>query len=105
MVLFPDSNLQSSKRRPALVVQANGLPTSLPQMVVALISSNVARWPAVSNSRSSRVALSRGTGLRADSVIMIDNLATVLNSLVDRKIGVFSDMSVVNAAIRITLNV
>jgi mRNA interferase MazF len=28
LVLFPDSNLQTAKRRPALVVQANDLGTS-----------------------------------------------------------------------------
>ena len=36
LVLFPDSNLRTAKRRPALVVQAGGLDTGLSQTVVAM---------------------------------------------------------------------
>jgi mRNA interferase MazF len=43
LVLFPDSNLRTSKRRPALIVQADGLESGLPQTVVAMITSNIAR--------------------------------------------------------------
>jgi mRNA-degrading endonuclease toxin of MazEF toxin-antitoxin module len=43
LVLFPDSNLRTSKRRPALVVQADRLGTDLPQTIVAMITSNMAR--------------------------------------------------------------
>jgi mRNA interferase MazF len=43
LVLFPDSNLRTAKRRPALVVQADALQTGLPQTIVAMISSNMAR--------------------------------------------------------------
>jgi mRNA interferase MazF len=43
LVLFPDSNLRTAKRRPALVVQANNLETQLPQTVIAMIISNMAR--------------------------------------------------------------
>ncbi len=35
LVLFPDSNLRTAKRRPALVIQANNLNTSLRQTIVA----------------------------------------------------------------------
>jgi mRNA-degrading endonuclease toxin of MazEF toxin-antitoxin module len=31
LVLFPDSNLRTPKRRPALVIQADNLATGLPQ--------------------------------------------------------------------------
>jgi mRNA interferase MazF len=41
--MFPDSNAQTAKRRPAIVDQADGLPTKLPQVIVAMISSNMAR--------------------------------------------------------------
>ena len=40
LVLFPDSNLRTSKRRPALIVQADRLDTGLPQVIVAMITSN-----------------------------------------------------------------
>ncbi len=43
LVLFPDSNLRTAKRRPALVVQADNLTTGLPQVIVALITSNLFR--------------------------------------------------------------
>ena len=33
LVLFPDSNLRTAKRRPALVVQADDLRTGLPQLI------------------------------------------------------------------------
>ncbi len=43
LVLFPDSNLRSSKRRPVLIVQADRLGADLQQTIVAMITSNMAR--------------------------------------------------------------
>jgi mRNA interferase MazF len=43
LVLFPDSNLRTSKLRPALVIQADQLDSGLPQTIVAMITSNMAR--------------------------------------------------------------
>ena len=43
LVWFPNSDLKTFKRRPALVVQADGLNTGLPQVVAAMITSNLAR--------------------------------------------------------------
>jgi mRNA interferase MazF len=37
LVLYPDSNLRTAKRRPAVVVQADNLNTGLPQIIVAMI--------------------------------------------------------------------
>ena len=101
LVLFPDSNLRTSKRRPALVIQADGLDTSLPQMVVAMISSNMDR-----GGHPSRVVVRRGSesfgesGLLTDSVIMTDNLAAVHFSEIDRAIGVIRSMTQVDGALR-----
>ena len=106
LVLFPDSNLRTAKRRPALVVQADGVLTGLPQVLAAMITSNPSR-----RGLACRVdvpmgsALSRGSGLRTDSVIMADNLATILNVHLDRVIGVLPDMSAVDAALRAILGV
>jgi mRNA interferase MazF len=36
LILFPDSNLRTAKRRPALIVQADDLRTGLAQTVVAI---------------------------------------------------------------------
>src|SRR5881227_3834427 len=71
LVLFPDSNLKTAKRRPALIVQADHLNTGLSQTIIAMISSNVARA-----GHPSRVAISLQTaeghrsGLRTESVVM-----------------------------------
>jgi len=35
LVLFPNSDLRTAKMRPALIVQADGLNTGLPQLVVS----------------------------------------------------------------------
>jgi len=102
LVLFPDSNLRTSKRRPALVVQSDTLSAGLPQTVVAMISSNMARA-----GHPSRVAVrreaARGSGLLMDSVIMTDNLATIRYSEIDRVIGSLAEMNDVDAALRATL--
>ena len=60
LVLFPNSDLQTAKRRPAPV-------------------------------------------LRPDSVVMTDNLATVLETELDSKLGSLPEMSAVNAALKHTL--
>lgn len=106
LVLFPDSNLRTAKRRPALVVQADDLKTGLPQTIVAMITSNTARA-----GHPSRVAvtkdstLGQGMGLLTDSVVMTDNLATVLHSEIDRTIGACEDLVPIDGALRHTLGV
>jgi mRNA interferase MazF len=104
LVLFPDSNLRTAKRRPALVVQADDLQTGLPQVIVAMISSNMARA-----GHPSRVTILRASahgqqmGLRTDSVIMTDNLATIAHGEVDCVIGQLADMRPVDVALCHTL--
>ena len=104
LVWFPDSNLRTLKRRPALVVQASHLATSLAQTIVAMITSNMAR----AGHRSRIVVRDRTpkaiqAGLLTDSVIMTDNLATVHLSEIDRVIGTLSPISEVDTALRATL--
>jgi mRNA interferase MazF len=104
LVLFPDSNLRTSKRRPAVVVQADQLGTDLAQTIVAMITSNMSRA-----GHRSRVIVrvasenAKRSGLLMDSVIMTDNLATVLYSEIDRVIGRFPELSELDAALRSTL--
>jgi mRNA interferase MazF len=106
LVWFPNSDLRTFKRRPALVVQADDLQTGLPQVVAAMITSNLAR-----RAHRSRVFIglkspqAQGTGLRTDSVIMTDNLATILNDAVAVKLGCLADLAEVNQALRVTLGV
>lgn len=103
LVLFPDSNLRTAKRRPALVVQADDLDTNLQQTIVAMITSNVAR-----TGHPARIAVSvnsplgKAMGLLTDSVIMTDNIATVHFGELDRSIGRCESMQPVDDALRRT---
>ena len=104
LALFPDSNLQTAKRRPVLVVQRENLDTGLAQTTVAMITSNLSRA-----GHQSRIVVSLATpegqvtGLLSDSVIMTDNLATIRDTEFDRRLGNWSDMPAVDAALRHTL--
>ena len=103
LVLFPHSNLQTAKTRPALVVQADNLQTGLPQVVVAMISSQMFRV-----GHPCRVTVPLGSpagqqsGLLSDSVVMTDNLATALDKVIDRVVGTLP-MNDVDTALRHTL--
>ena len=104
LVLFPNSNLRSTKRRPALVVQADNLNTGLPQVVVVMITSNLSRVGHPSRVFISLTAASgRQTGLISDSVIVTDNLVTVAETEVSHALGVWHDMAAVDHALRHTL--
>jgi mRNA interferase MazF len=103
LVLFPDSNLRTAKRRPALIVQADGLETRLSQTIVAMITSNLARG-GLSGRVSVRIGSVKGSGLLTDSVVMTDSLATVHYSEIDRVIGTLGEMKEVDAALRATLD-
>jgi len=95
LVPFPNSNLQSAKVRPALVIQADHLNTGLPQLVVSMISSNLARA-----GHPSRVLISPATpagrqaGLLTASVVLTDNLATIAFNAILRVIGTLPMASV-----------
>ena len=104
LALFPDSNLRTAKRRPVLVVQRDQPNSGLSQTLVAMISSNMARA-----GHPSRVTITRSSpggvrsGLRTDSVVMTDNLATLLDSEFDRVLGTCDDMVAVDVALRHSL--
>jgi mRNA interferase MazF len=89
LVLFPNSDLITAKTRPAaVVVQADNLQTGLPQIIVAMVTSQMSR-----SQHPSRLIILIGTpqgqrsGLILDSVVMTDNLATVTLSAISRFIG------------------
>lgn len=103
LVLFPDSNLRTAKRRPALVIIADDLNTGLPQTIIAMITSNMARAGHPSRIKFAKSsAPARAMGLLTDSVVMTDNLATVLDTEIDRAIGRCPQMDQVQAAVRHT---
>jgi mRNA interferase MazF len=45
LVLYPNTDLRTAKKRPALVIQSDEVDTGLPQRVVAMITSNLSRAP------------------------------------------------------------
>lgn len=100
LVVFPNSDLRTAKLRPALIIQADQLETGLLQTIVAMITSRIFRA-----GHPSRVMVSlrsiegQQSGLLADSVIMIDNLATIMDRAIDRVIGTLP-MTQVDAALR-----
>ena len=103
LLLFPKSDLQTARTRPALVIQADDLNSGLPQVIVCMITSRMFRA-----GHRSRVVVSRGTeegthsGLLSDSVVMTDNLVTVSNNAIDQVIGALP-MDRVDIALRYTL--
>jgi mRNA interferase MazF len=80
------------------------LGAGLPQTIVAMITSNMARA-----GHASRVVVrvdsegAKGSGLLMDSVIMTDNLATIQYWEIDRIVGAFSGLRELDAALRTTL--
>ena len=56
LVLFPNSDLVTAKTRPAVVVQADNLQTGLPQIIVAMVTSQRSR-----SQHQSRLTISLGT--------------------------------------------
>ncbi len=105
LVLFPNSDLQTAKKRPALVIQADHLETGLDQVIVAMLSSRLFRA-----NHPSRVLIrvdgpnGRRSGLLSDSVVMTDNLATIILQAVYRKIGTLP-MEPIDNALRHTLGI
>jgi mRNA interferase MazF len=80
------------------------LSSGLAQTIVAMISSNLAR-----RGHASRIFVSRDSaegkaaGLKLDSVIMTDNLATVFETEMNSIIGHLPNMKTVDAALKHTL--
>jgi mRNA interferase MazF len=104
LVLFPNSDLKTAKRRPALALQRDNLRSDLTQTIVAMISSNLAR-----RGHPSRVfvgaasAEGRAGGWRLDSVIMTDNSATVFDTEIDSVLGRLPDLTAIDVALKHTL--
>src|SRR5688572_14618499 len=103
LVLFPDSNLRTAKRRPALVVIPDDLNTGLPQTIVAMITSNMSRAGHPSRIKVLKSSPEgRAMGVLTDSVVMTDNVATILHTEIDRAIGRHPAMSEIQTAVRHT---
>jgi mRNA interferase MazF len=104
LVSFLNADLTTAKTRPALIIQANNLQTGLPQIIVAIITSQMFR-----SGHPSRLTIrldspaGKQSGLLTDSVVMTDNLATITLSAVYRVIGTMPTTDV-DVALKHTLN-
>lgn len=100
IVDFPHSDGISYSKRPAMIVQSDEAETGLRQRLIAQITSNLAR------TGDTRVLVSRNTdswkqmGLETDSIVVADNLATVKDYMIRKRIGHCSDMEAVNTALK-----
>ncbi|MDE2686020.1 MAG: type II toxin-antitoxin system PemK/MazF family toxin [Chloroflexota bacterium] len=105
LLLFPHSDLRNSSRRPALIIQADGLETSLSHIIVAMITSRMFR---ANHESPASVILStpegRQSALSTDSVAMTDNLATIMLSEIEGVIASLP-MTEIDIALRRTLSV
>lgn len=102
LVLYPNSDMKTYKKRPALIVQADGVVTDLANRLVACITTTPRQG-------LTRVAVRKDTpegsamGILHDSVIATDDLASVPEYAFDKRIGTCSLMASVDAALRQTL--
>jgi len=101
LVRFPNSDLRTYKKRPALVVQAD-IDTGLSQKIVALITSNLSRTGPTRVPVQRDSLLGKQMGLQTDSVVVADNLATVLEREMDKILGKCTDLHPVENALRKT---
>lgn len=103
LVFFPNSDLKTYKKRPALVVLGDDLNTGLRQRIVALITSNLNRTGPTRIPIQKHHAAAQTMGLRTDSVVVADNLATVLDREIDKAIGHCPLMHQIDQALKRTL--
>lgn len=101
LVIWPNSDGTSYKKRPGLVVQADNLDTELRTRLCAIITST----PRTGNTCvavSGRSVAGQQMGLQGDSTIMTDQLLVVPELEMDRAIGRCPVMAQVDAALRRT---
>jgi len=106
LVWFPDSNLLTAKKRPAVILQKNNLQTGIDQVIIGMITSNILR-----SGHGSRIfidintEIGRKTALLSNSIIMTDNIATVQFKEIYKKIGTFSDIDLLKKSIKYTFDI
>ncbi len=103
LIRFPNSDLKTYKKRPALVVQGDGLHTGLSQRIVALITSNLNRTGPTRVTILQSEPAAQTMGLQTDSVIVADNLATVLDREIEKAIGHCPVMPQIDQALKLAL--
>jgi mRNA interferase MazF len=99
LVIFPNSDLTTGKKRPVIIVDSDDLNSGLCQRIVAMVSINLKRA-----NHPSRILIridseeGHRSGLLFDSVIMADNLATIMIHEFDKVIGHLFEMEPIDNA-------
>ncbi len=100
-VRFPNSDLMTYKKRPVLVVQADDPFPGSDRRFVASITSNLNRIGRTRILVRKNTQMGQEMGLLMDSIIVVDNLATVFDDDVDKKIGNCPSMTKVEEALKV----
>jgi mRNA interferase MazF len=87
LVLFPNSDRRTVKKRPALVLQNETVQTHFGQTIVAPITSNLHRSSPVMLPVKLGSPEAVAMGLRTDSVINLESPAALEAREIDKKIG------------------
>lgn len=104
LIAFPNADLLTYKKRPALVVQDTTVAMDLGQVVAAEITTS----PAVPDGPT-RISVGHHTrhgrrmNLLHDSKIVADNLATIQLKAIVKKLGTCGLMNDVDTALKTTL--
>lgn len=104
LVRFPNSDLVTYKKRPALIVQNPEVACDLAQLVAAEITTSaaVAQGPTrIQVEKETRHG--RRMHLLTDSMIVADNLATIPLKAIEKSIGSCGLMEDVDRALMLTL--
>ena len=104
LVAYPNSDLKTFKKRPAVVVQNARANTGLAQIVVALITTNLSRTGETRVRINRNSAAGKGMRVFTDSVIVCDVLQTVATRAVLTVIGNCPVMHEVDSALRAALD-
>ena len=103
LVLYPNTDLWTAKKRPALIIQSDDIDTGLSQRIVAMITSNLSRTGPTRVIFTMASPEGQAMGLLNDSVVVTDNLATVLDREIDKTIGRCPGMDLIDSALRAAL--
>ena len=94
LVKFPFSDLESSKKRPALVLSQTSLNESISLVTIAMITSRI---DGVKLSGDCKIKNWENAGLLFPSLIRFSKIATVESGLIDKTLGTLSDTDLKSA--------
>jgi mRNA interferase MazF len=100
VVNFPNADLSTFKRRPALVIQSNELHSEYDDWIVAMITSRPRRTGPTTIRVEADSDAGRAMGLPVDSLIVVHRITTVADLAVESKLGECPLMDEVDLALR-----